>query len=155
MRPSLFAASSSGRSRYGGAIAVHNQARKSYRDLVYLDRPRLFEALDALGREYFDMRTSTGLDDAERRTRKHAFDARLSALRLTTGPSATEEGARRYKEDHTLNVRGATLPCEKIRDIGIAFDKQHFLCIYFVWDDEEERVVLKGFEHGETLNDHT
>jgi len=141
--------------RYAGRVVVSNAARKSFRNLVYLAPERLYETLDILGNEYAAMRLPQARNVDDPRSARRAFEERLRDMRLLHGPSATATGMGRNLADHVMVIEGRSLPCEKVRDISVTFDPQHFLCIYFVWDQQTERVVLKGFEHGETLNDHT
>lgn len=136
------------------SVVVRTSARRSFRDLPYANAERMETALLLL-RDCL-LPSKLGADQAARYAAWDRFKEGLQQHRLKYGLSSTQTGRGLHSEQHTVKTAdGRTLICEKIRDIGRTHDRQDFLCIYFCWDALEQKLHIKGFDHGETVNDHT
>ena len=128
-------------------VELTNKALRSYRSYPYLDSIRLSMVLRLIRDVYVPMRLGTPSDGDGLHQK---FQETLTNERLKYGPTATDSGSGMAKDDHKLKVGERWLDLYKIRDITKDFNWQHFLCIYFVWDDETQRLYVHSFGHGDS-----
>lgn len=119
-------------------IVLLPKVLKSLADMDY-DNPRLvYEALQLLGTEYWQMRTGASPDA------KAKFDAKREELHLEKGFATTKESAGMMGDEYKPVYKGKKISPRELRHLthGVSRKTKYCLRIYFFWDDEDNGQVV-------------
>jgi hypothetical protein len=130
------------RNKYGQRIILHPRAVGAAKKSQYGDVALIYSALDLLGREYWEMKTTTPENLTPCREQ---FNAKLRKLGLELSPSITPTSAGEEGDEYFVKY---PIGSEDKRMLeyhlkkGSDRDKRLCLRIYFFWDQETRKVVV-------------
>lgn len=128
--------------RHADRLVLHPRAVNGAKKSQYEDVALIYSALDLLGAEYWNMRTST-TENAERN--RHLFETRTNALGLEYSIAISSSRAGEQGEQYEVPYPVGT---EKKRLLefhlckGNSREERLCLRIYFFWDEDLKRVVV-------------
>lgn len=122
-----------------GKLVLHPRAVRELKDAQYRDVELVYKSLLLLGNQYRDMRLATG--DASK-VKRRAFTEAMAELHLGFVPTDTACRAYDgYDIEYPLGS-GRTRTMESHLKRGKTFDPSTHLRVYFIWDEEEQVVVV-------------
>jgi hypothetical protein len=128
--------------RHSGRVVMHPRAIGAARKSRYEDVALIYSALDLLGTEYWNMRTSPRELAHKRR---QLCDEKLKELGLELSPSISDsragEQGDEYKVAYPLGSEHKRLLEHHLRK-GSDRDERFCLRIYFFWDEAARKVVI-------------
>jgi hypothetical protein len=121
-----------------GRLVLHPRAQRAAKDAEYEDPQLAAQALNALAREYRNMRL--GMEGAP-----EAWDRKIKSLHLEHGRSMSDSRRGQHGDEyevvyppHSDEKHVLELHLKK----GVSHEPRHCLRIYFFWHEDEEQVVV-------------
>ncbi len=128
--------------RHSERIVLHPRAVNSAKKSKYEDVALIYAAVDFLGIEYWNMRTSIPLNAEERRK---ACDAKLGALGLDLSTAIGDSRAGEQGDEYEVTYPLGT-DQKRVLELHLAkgSDREERFClrIYFFWDGTAKKVVI-------------
>lgn len=125
--------------KHAGKVFLHPRAVNAIKKSKYHNAEHIYSAINFLGDEYWEMRTSS-IDGASERCR-----ARLQELGLELQPSISSSRAGEQGDEYFVTYPpGTKTKCLLEQHLKKGSDREERFClrVYFFWDDKLKRVVV-------------